>query len=384
MKIRIIKFLRIILFRCTATMPRVKNPGAFVVYGQLVFFSHKHAFHVKNERNDPWHDPSGHLLLWFQTYAVSLRNEMIPIKAINIMRLELILCLLLRWLNARYKDMGFYQFIQNFESWDDAAFRTINQLRDRKSKAPIALNDGAVITEKIAILLRVGVGDELEFKNDDGTFKTIKIAGITENYAGHYLYMAPAYYEEIFEKKYHANSDYILLRNQSAASVSIFSRSMLEKDFVLSTLNTNAVSNAIGDLTQSLNIVVLVLVLVSSLLAIVVLYNLTNINVSERIRELSTIMVLGFYPREVTAYVYRETMILTVIGIIIGYVFGLLLHHFIVTALPPVSVLFDPAVKPDSYILAAVFTFAFSFIVMLIMHRRLKRINMVEALKAVE
>ncbi len=267
---------------------------------------------------------------------------------------------------------------------DEAAFRTINQLRERKSKEPIALQNGAVITEKIAILLGVGVGDELEFKDNDGTFKTIKIAGITENYAGHYLYMAPAYYEEIFGKIYHPNSDYILLLDQSAESASLFSRSMLEKDVVLSTVNTNVAGNAIGDLTQSLNIVVLILILTSSLLAIVVLYNLTNINVSERIRELSTIMVLGFYPREVTAYVYRETMILTIIGIIIGYVFGLLLHGFIVTALAPASVLFDPAIKPASYILAAAFTFAFSLVVMLIMHRRLKRINMVEALKAVE
>lgn len=267
---------------------------------------------------------------------------------------------------------------------DEAAFRTINQLRERKSKAPIALNDGAVITEKIAILLKIGEGDELEFKDNDGTFKTIIIAGITENYAGHYVYMAPNYYEEIFGEKYRPNSDYILLRDQRAASVSLFSRNMLEKNIVLSTINTNASSNVIGDLTQSLNIVVLVLILASSLLAMVVLYNLTNINVSERIRELSTIIVLGFYPREVTAYVYRETMILTAIGIITGYIFGLLLHRFIVTALPPASVLFDPAVKPSSYIWAAAFTFAFSLVVMLIMHRRLKRINMVEALKAVE
>ncbi|PKM76024.1 MAG: hypothetical protein CVU90_14610 [Firmicutes bacterium HGW-Firmicutes-15] len=267
---------------------------------------------------------------------------------------------------------------------DVAAFLTINQLRERKSKEPIVLGNGAVITEKLAFLLGAGVGDELEFKDNDSTFKTIKIAGITENYAGHYLYMVPAYYEEIFGKIYRPNSDYILLRDQTAESVSLFSRSMLEKDVVLSTVNTNVAGNAIGDLTQSLNIVVLVLILASSLLAIVVLYNLTNINVSERIRELSTIMVLGFYPREVTAYVYRETMILTIIGIFIGYVVGLLLHGFIVTALAPPSVLFDPTVKPASYILAATFTFAFSLVVMLIMHQRLKRINMVEALKAVE
>ncbi|HVJ47905.1 FtsX-like permease family protein [Desulfitobacterium sp.] len=267
---------------------------------------------------------------------------------------------------------------------DAAAFQTINQLRERKSQKPITLRDGAVISEKIAMLLGLGVGDTLEFKDNDGTFKTIEIAGITENYAGHYFYMSPSYYEKIFGKTYHTNSDYISLQDHSAESVSSFSKSMLEKDVVLRMVNTNVASDLIGDLTKSLNIVVLVIVLASSLLAIVVLYNLTNINVSERIRELSTIKVLGFYPREVTAYVYRETMILTTIGIFIGYIFGLLLHSFIVTTMAPPNVLLDPAVKPASYILAAAFTFAFSFVVMLITHRRLNRIDMVEALKAVE
>ncbi|MCB8818235.1 ABC transporter permease [Desulfosporosinus shakirovi] len=267
---------------------------------------------------------------------------------------------------------------------DEAAFRTINQLRERRSKLPIPLADGAVITEKIAVLLGLNVGDKLEFKDNDGTFKTIEIAGITENYAGHYLYLPLGYYEELFGKPYRVNSDYLLLQDNSTESVSLFSRSMLEKEVVLSTVNTNVAGDAIGNLTDSLNIVVLVLVLVSSLLAVVVLYNLTNINVSERIRELSTIMVLGFYPSEVTGYVYRETMILTTIGIFIGFVFGLLLHGFIVTTLPPENVLMDPAVKLTSYILAAGFTLAFSLVVMLIMHRRLKGINMVEALKAVE
>ncbi|MEA5025889.1 MAG: ABC transporter permease [Desulfitobacterium hafniense] len=179
-------------------------------------------------------------------------------------------------------------------------------------------------------------------------------------------------------------SDYILLGDHSQESVSLFSRSMLVNDVVLSIANTNTASGAISDLTQSLNIVMLVIVLISSLLAIVVLYNLTNINVSERTRELSTISVLGFYPGEVTAYVYRETMILTTIGILVGYVFGFILHRFIITTMAPPNVLFDPTLKATTYIYAAVFTFAISCVVMLIIHHRLKRIDMVEALKSVE
>ena len=267
---------------------------------------------------------------------------------------------------------------------DAKAFSKVNQLRSRKSMTIIPLEHGAVISEKLAHMLGLGVGDKLDFKDNDGNYKTIKIAGITENYVGHYIYLPAGYYEEIFGKAYRANSNYILLHDESDASISLFSESMLEQEVVLSTLNTNVTGKAIVDLTKSLNIVVLVIVLASSMLAMVVLYNLTNINVSERIRELSTIMVLGFYPREVTGYVYRETMFLTTIGIFVGYIFGLMLHSFIVTSLPPANILLDPAVKLTSYIFAAAFTLAFSLIVMLIMHQKLKNIDMVEALKAIE
>jgi len=267
---------------------------------------------------------------------------------------------------------------------DREAFVSVNLLRERKSKKSIELKDDAVISEKIATLLKLKAGDRLEFKGSDDKVKTIKIAGVTENYTGHYIYMPVDYYEKTFEKDYRPNSDYILLQDHSDENVSNFSRNMLDNDIVFSTFNTNTSSDTIGELTTSLNIVVLVMIIISSLLAIVVLYNLTNINVSERIRELSTIMVLGFYPKEVTAYVYRETMILTMMGILLGYVFGLIIHGFIVTALSPSYVMMDPAVQLSSYIFSAAFTIAFSVVVMVIMHIRLKNVDMVEALKAVE
>ncbi len=267
---------------------------------------------------------------------------------------------------------------------DEKAFRDLNILRDRKSKRDISLKDGAVITEKIASLLKLKAGDELELKSSDDTIKTIKVSAIAENYTGHYIYMPIHYYEKSFDAVYHPNSDYIKLHNRSNKNISLFSRSMLNQDIVLGTVNSNTASDAIGELEKALNIVVVVMILVSSMLAIVVLYNLTNINVSERLRELSTIMVLGFYPKEVTAYVYRETMILTTIGIAWGFIFGLFLHGYIVSELPPSTVLMDPAVQLTSYLYSAAFTFAFSTFVMFIMHQRLKSIDMVEALKAVE
>lgn len=266
---------------------------------------------------------------------------------------------------------------------DEAAFRTINVLKDRDTQEALELN-GAIITEKIAHLLNLKAGDTIEFKDDDGTLKTIQIAGVTENYTGHYLYLPADYYEEIFAKPLRANSNFILLHDHSSENTNQFSRNMLDQDVVMTTVNSNVAGETIKELLGSLNTVVGIILLISSLLAIVVLYNLTNINVSERIRELSTIMVLGFYPEEVTAYVYRETMFLTFIGIFVGYFFGRGLHSFIITMMAPSNVLMDPTVYLSSYVLSTVFTLAFSLAVMLIMHRKLGGVDMVEALKAVE
>ena len=267
---------------------------------------------------------------------------------------------------------------------DEKGFQKINPLIERESQDEIKLNKGAVITEKLASLLDLDISDRLKFKDNDGKFRQIEISGIAENYAGHYLYMTKDYYEEIFEKTYAKNCDYLLLNEKSNEATTQFTQDMLNKDVVLSAINKNVSSDIIRELMKALDIVVLVIILASSLLAMVVLYNLTNINVSERVRELSTIMVLGFYPQEVTAYVYRETMLLTAIGISIGYGFGLLLHDFVLTALPPANIMMDPAVKLSSYILSTALTLAFSLIVMLITHRKLQDIDMVEALKAVE
>ena len=267
---------------------------------------------------------------------------------------------------------------------DQKEFRQVNVLRLRQGAEEISLGEGAVISEKLAWLLGLEAGDFMEFQDSDGSVRKLLIAAVTENYTGHYLYMAPAYYQKVFEKPYQINSHFLLLNDSGTQAVSEFNRSMLAKDLVLNTVSTSVSSDTVQKLVESMNIVVIVILLASSLLAIVVLYNLTNINVSERLRELSTIMVLGFYPKEVTAYVYRETMTLTALGILVGYFLGYLLHQFIVIALPPSFVLMDPSLQATTYLYSAVFTLVFSSIVMLIMHNRLKRIDMVQALKAVE
>lgn len=267
---------------------------------------------------------------------------------------------------------------------DAQTFSEVNTLRNRLTQQPIVLDQGAVISEKLAILLGLSAGDSMEFKDNDGSLQLIKIAAVTENYTGHYLYLSADYYAEIFGKSFKPNAAFILLKDSSDASSQAFSRSLLDEDLVLMTASSSTASGTIKKLMAAMDVIVVVILLASSMLAIVVLYNLTNINVSERIRELSTVMVLGFYPREVTAYVYRETLLLTALGIGVGYGLGGFLHLFVVTSLAPTSVLLDPAVNFTTFIYAALFTFGFSLVVMLIMHRRLMRIDMVSALKAVE
>ncbi len=269
---------------------------------------------------------------------------------------------------------------ENLEKFSD--FVT---LRDRKSDQTISpTSDGALISEKLSWILGLKIGDVLTFEDADNRLHDVKITGIMEYYAGHMVVLSKDAYTALFGSQPIPNSDYLKLTDRSSTYVSRFIQDLLLNKAVQYTSATSGMMSALDDLIESLNVIVLVIILASSALAIVVLYNLTNINVSERIRELSTIKVLGFYPKEVTAYVYRETLLLTFIGIFIGYGLGHILHTGITTTLAPASVMMDPRVHLYNYFLSAAITMAFSVVVMIIMHRRLNRIDMVEALKGTE
>jgi len=146
----------------------------------------------------------------------------------------------------------------------------------------------------------------------------------------------------------------------------------------------NEMSKVLNETMESLNVVVVILIVSAALLAFVVLYNLTNINVSERIRELSTIKVLGFYPQEVTMYVYRENIFLTLLGILFGYVLGYFLHGFVISTAEIDQMMMSKTIHWDSYVYSALLTFLFSSVVMMVMHWKLKKIDMIEALKSVD
>ncbi|EUJ27421.1 putative metabolite uptake ABC transporter, permease protein [Listeria floridensis FSL S10-1187] len=259
------------------------------------------------------------------------------------------------------------------------------RLQDRKTKERQPLrDDGVVITEKLAKLLDLKVGETLVLKDTDHEEYRFKVRGIAENYAGHYVYVTKTGYERAFQSEPVYDSDLLNLKDTSKAWQNQFAEKLMDEGGVLAVTFSNTISGMLTDMLKSLNIVMVVLIVSAAILAFIVLYNLTNINVSERIRELSTIKVLGFYPKEVTMYVYRENIILTVLGILVGFIFGFFLHQFVIQTAEVDNMMFSPTVTAPSYLYSAILTLLFSTIVMLVMHVKLKRIDMIEALKSVE
>ncbi|MFE0560349.1 FtsX-like permease family protein [Paenibacillus sp. NPDC058910] len=260
-------------------------------------------------------------------------------------------------------------------------------LKSRGQEQTLSLtDDGAIITEKLAKLFDLKIGSTLTVQNSDNDPYEIRVAGITENYAMHYVYMTPLYYEEIFDGTREVNSQLLTYdnNNHDPEWEDQLGETLTASQRVAMVSFTSGVSNAFSDTMDSMNVVVVVLIVSAAALAFVVLYNLTNINVSERIRELSTIKVLGFYDKEVTMYIYRENMILTVLGIIAGSLGGVFLHRFVLLTAEVDAMMFSPAIHGISYGYAALLTLLFSAIVMASMHYKLKRIDMIEALKSVE
>ncbi|GEM05063.1 ABC transporter permease [Halolactibacillus miurensis] len=258
------------------------------------------------------------------------------------------------------------------------------QLKNRTSGEAFDLSeDGAIITEKLATLFEVEKGDDMTFTTADDDTLTVTVGGIIENYAGHYLYLSPSLYEESFSLEPEYNAE-LLKYPYSEAFETELSDDLSESDYVITTSYNQSMLNLFKDSMESLNIVVVVLIVAAAGLAFIVLYNLTNINVSERIRELSTIKVLGFYDNEVTMYIYRENIILTLMGIVVGGLFGRLLHVFVLGTASMDNMMFNPSLDWTSYLYAAILTMVFSTMVMLMMHRKLKHVDMIEALKSNE
>ncbi|WP_312287801.1 ABC transporter permease, partial [Terrisporobacter sp.] len=255
-------------------------------------------------------------------------------------------------------------------------------LNDRSSGTEYKLsNNGAIINEKLAKLLNVSIGDYIKLTDSNNNDRKIKVENIIENYTGHYIYLSPSYYKNIFKKDVSYNAQLLKFNSKTYDENELLSKLMYSRKVVNVTL-----ASKMKGMSESadLGLVMIVIIVASGSLAFVVLYNLININVSERIREISTIKVLGFYDNEVDMYIFRENIILTVLGILAGSVLGKLLYVFLVSTAEMDNMMMIPTVDISSYIISGVITMFFALLVMLMMHKKLKNINMIDALKSVE
>lgn len=258
-------------------------------------------------------------------------------------------------------------------------------LENRESGRELELpDDGVIITERLAKLLKVNVGDTITLNDEDGHSRKMNVHDITEMYMGHFAFTSKEGYEKIFHHSYEPNAFVINLSNRSLSNTEKQAENFMNLDGVKAVVQNTSLINQVHTIVNSLNKIMRVLIIVAALLGIVILYNLTNINVSERMRELSTIKVLGFYDKEVTMYIYRETILLTTLGVIVGFGIGEFLHQYIIAVVPPDEVMFNPALGLASFLVPAAIIALVTLLLGFMVNYRLRNVDMLEALKSVE
>lgn len=248
-----------------------------------------------------------------------------------------------------------------------------------KNGEKLSLSGGVILTDKLAQLAGVSVGDNFTI---DG--KTFKVGAITEHYVGHFVYMNQATYEEIYGQAPKMNTYLVQLKDKSEGNTERVAGEFMDQVAVSGLVQNASTIQLFESFANSLNHTMAILVLVSVLLAIVILYNLTNINVAERIRELSTIKVLGFHNKEVTLYIYRETIILSLVGMIVGLVSGFYLHQFLIQMIAPGTFRFQPQVGWEVYLIPVLAVGIILTILGFFVNHYLRKVDMLEALKSVE
>lgn len=256
--------------------------------------------------------------------------------------------------------------------------------RTNKDEVYSLKKDEVILTEKIASLLNVKVGDQLTIEDKDRGDQTVTIGAICENYMSHYLYLSPEKYEELYGKPIEYNTIIYSVKDGKDDQIEKIGTKLLAMDGVLNVSYTSSIEGRLDDMLRSLNLVIVVLIVSAGMLAFVVLYNLNNINITERQRELATLKVLGFYDGEVASYVYRENILLTIIGSVVGMVLGNFLHRYTILTVEVEEAMFGRQIHWQSYLYSFLFTVAFSLFVNWVMFYKLKKIDMVESLKSVE
>ncbi|MEG2082730.1 MAG: FtsX-like permease family protein, partial [Oscillospiraceae bacterium] len=244
--------------------------------------------------------------------------------------------------------------------------------------------DSVVITEKMSTRTGLSVGDEMILENKDDKPGRFTITGVAENYIENYVYMSKKTYEKGFSETLEPTT--LVLKNASSSQENSdkLATAILEVEDISGISFVSTLKERFTNMMSKIDIIVVVLIVSAGALAFIVLYNLTNINITERVKEIATIKVLGFTDKEVNSYVYRESIVLALIGTLCGLVFGIFLHLFVILNIEVDMVMFGHTIKPLSYVYSAVLTMVFSMLVNVFMRRKLRNISMVESMKSPE
>lgn len=269
--------------------------------------------------------------------------------------------------------------------YDNDKYKDYVKFRKRRTHKEVVLDDnGVLLTEKLANDLDVKAGDAVIMKDSDGKQYEVRVSGVIEMYVNHYAYMSADYYNAITGKDIEYNRIIGKMTGSGIEAENSIGETYLSDDSISSLTFFTANIDRFEHMIESLNLVVYVLIISAASLAFVVLSNLTNVNISERVREIATIKVLGFYDKEVASYVYRENAFITVIGSCVGILLGILLHSYIMKTVELDAVMFGNEIYWMSYVISFALTLIFSMLVNLAMYKKLKNIPMVESLKSVE
>lgn len=265
------------------------------------------------------------------------------------------------------------------------AFKPYIRLTNRSTGKELELrDDGVIISERIAKLLDVKPGDSITLTDSKDREWEVTVADIAEMYIGHFAFMNQEYYQTVFGESYSPNAEMVRLRDSTEDNANARANDFMQLDGVVGVAQNTTMKSQIDSIVDALDQIMNVLILVAALLAMVILYNLTNINVSERIRELSTIKVLGFHSNEVTMYIYRETIVLTLLGILAGFAGGYVFYLHILDVVPPEEVMFNPALGTLAFIMPVLTVGIITVVLGTVINRKLKNVDMLEALKSVE
>lgn len=287
------------------------------------------------------------------------------------------------WISVPYEDNKHIE-LRILVGENPEQFGKMFILRDRQTHRKVTLEEnGVVINERLSQVIGKGVGDMIEFELNDATYHC-KITDLTENYAGNYMYMTPSFYHQLTGSEIRYNLVYTQLTETALPDERQIANEWILHDDIVTVSLLKEQLDAITSTLDSLNVIVFVLIFCAGMLAMVVLYNLTNINIAERVREIATIKVLGFYNLETANYIYRENMILTLAGALVGLPLGQVFTTFIVKEIQMDMVMFPQYVNLFSFVIGFILTFLFALLVNFIMYFKMNRISMVESLKSIE